>query len=168
MGPRLDGVAVGAANYAFHNLPLRLCDALGVADVQRLSAQVVEMEGRRMILKSAVAAPNREFGGIKPPTNCCGAGVRGQVDCISIPRTGKASQSPRSGLLGIVLPLAWAAVCLRYFFWVPVFPSFGSGACSSHAFLFCVHVWIVHPCKPDIFAKTYEPVDDAAKFGGAT
>lgn len=25
----------------------------------------------------------------------------------------------------------------------------------------------VYPCKPDIFAKTYEPVDDAAKFGGA-
>ena len=26
----------------------------------------------------------------------------------------------------------------------------------------------LYPCKPDIFAKTYEPVDDAAKFGGAT
>ena len=23
-----------------------------------------------------------------------------------------------------------------------------------------------YPCKPDIFAKTYEPVDDAAKFVG--
>ena len=45
----------------------------------------------------------------------------------------------------------------------------GTVCCFFAGFSLTVHKGIAgefYPCKPDIFAKTYEPVDDAAKFVG--
>lgn len=157
-------MAVGAPNNALSYFSFCLLNAFCKADVKCfVVANMIKIQGSR-IIKPAINATDRSLVVAQPLANECCTLIRLIVDTLSIARLGKTFLSPFLSFGWVILANARFAVGGFDLRRVAVFPSTGCGAASGFL-LFCVcwHVWIVrhlsHPCKPDIFAKTYEAVE---------
>lgn len=167
-----NAVAVCANHFAFDDFTFCLRNALGVADVQRLAAvNVVKFECDRVGFVPTVGTTSIQLVGIQPIANTCRAVIRLLVDHLTIAGSGQSLLPPRLHLLRSELA-----------FWARSFPALirtefsralgeKAGAAmdaskfSTGDFFPRRHPMTVpsvaFPCKPDIFAATYELVSEA-------
>lgn len=171
---RSDAVAIRANNFALLNLSLSRSDALGVTDVHGLAiSSMVKVKSDRVGAVTTVCAAMRNLVGVKPISNRLCSFVCEAVYPLSIARLFQPLLSPLAGFLRFVGAL-WAASLtagrraeLGFSLRVEASAAGNADKMAGRDIIPRRHVAIMpqmfYPCKPDIFAKTYEPADDGSK-----
>ncbi len=172
MRPCLDSVAVRAPDYTLFDFALCGRYAFGVAYVHALvGVDMIEMKRRRMLSEAAITTTSQELVVIEPPSNTRCSFVGTGVDRFPIPWHAKAVLSPQPGLFR-----RWGCT-IADFILTPRRAVLGSGAFRGkrisaddtdsirqlNRFPWRHKAMVaetVHPYKPSIFEKIYEPVED--------
>jgi len=183
--PSLDRVAVGTANNALFDLFLGLRNAFCVAYIHSfVVSNMIKMEGGGMSIKSAVTAPHINLVCIKPAADLIGALVRLSVDLFSVSWLLKSLATPIGALFagrwlaysvfilaGTRTELCRHTLCLKHLTayragmisWLCRFPRWHTLSVPQR-FENCKPD-MFHPCKADIFAATYESVEEGQTNG---
>lgn len=114
-----------------------------------------------MRVKSTIDAAMFDFIKIEPSANGSSSLVGLFVDALTVLGIAKAFFTPHLCFCRIIDALSRATITLYNFVGIPRAPSFSGLNPMLTLFLFSKNLWIVscfYPCKPDIFAATYEPV----------
>lgn len=171
-----NGMAIGTTDGALRDLSLRLPNALGERQVDLLGPfNMIEVKCGVMGTEPAVGAPVLHFVDGHELLDCSTASVRLKIDPFAIRRISKARYSPRLRFGGIVGPLLTAsalaltgAIESRIPLRKKRIPAVFTGSLDRlevhprrHAMSFqsCKDNTTTQPCKPDIFEKTYDPVE---------
>lgn len=167
---RPDPMTIGANHFALRNLPLGLRDALGVADVQRLAgSDMVELQRHGVGAIATIYASALQLVAIQPVANAGRALIRLPINGLPMSRLRKSRLPPRFHLLWRKLA-TWASpftALIRTEFRralgrkraraMAANERTGGGSIPRR------HEGLVpsvaYPCKPDIFAATYELVE---------
>lgn len=170
-----DPVTVRTADLAQCDLGLRLGDALAVADVQVLHvSDMIEVQRDGTCVVAAIDAPSRDLVVIKPSPDRGRASVRLRVDGLSVSGSGKARGTPVLGFHGVIRPGCPGGVPTPARAGRGAIPlsredrsadpagpgSFGGVFPGGHDPM-VLATDLIYPCRRDIFAATYEPVEEA-------
>jgi hypothetical protein len=167
-----NAMAVRTNHFALPDFTFGLSNAFGVAHVERLTGDdMVEFERDRVSLIPAIRAPSLQFVSVKPVSDAGRSLVGLLIDHLPVAWNCKPLLAPR-------LYLFWRKLA----FWTGSLSALvGTKPCRAlgikasstldageiprrrlgpwgHAFTVPS---VAFPCKPDIFAATYEPVSDA-------
>lgn len=154
-------MTIRTAHNAFFNLAFGLCDALGKGDIERFGAiSMVEIESAG-VYKTTINTACRGLAPTKPITNRLSSYSRS----LSIAWTSLlfCPFVIATAILRIIWPISRPTITFLNLVGIAFTPTPHSLSLSL-LFLFNVHMDIVacniYPCKPDIFAMTYEEVSD--------
>ena len=161
-------MAVRTDDLALGDLALCGCDALGVADVHRLAvANVIEVQRDRMGPVATVGAAVFHLIGVKPVSDCCRPFVGKAVLSLPVSRLLKALFAPLASFVRLMSALGSGSFAASR----RAEPGFslcmegdtagGAGELAGGGVFPRRHKQMLpamfYPCKPDIFAATYDP-----------
>ena len=167
----LDRMTVRTPHLALGDFRLCLSKALCEAHIKRLVAEMVEVKRVRVGLVPAVHASGSDLESIEPASDGCGALIRNSVHMRSISRPFKPGGSPLFHFLlwnwrtDARSVLAQSRTELRRSFCskcATALPAFKQRLFNSLPRFHLSILPDIYPCKPDIFAATYEPVESDA------
>lgn len=160
-------MAVRTNDFTLNNLQLSLRNALGVAYVQGLAgSNMVELQSNRVRAIAAICAALPKLVGIQPIANASRALIGLTVDLLSVSMSLKSALAPRLHLLRC--ELSFGAVSISApgrtepgrSLGVKCLPALSASECFRRSLGPWGHVTrvspVAYPCKPDIFAATYE------------
>ena len=162
---RNDAMTVGTTHGAFGDFRLGLLNALRAADIHGFGVAVKMVKVKcAWIVKSTINAANFCFVIADPVTNAFRSGVGRSIDLLSVARLLQPALTPFFSLLWVGLLPLWACSALTK---SGAILSESFGLKLSQAMGAVVEQWgriivgfhgcmVSHPCKPDIFAATYE------------
>jgi len=120
---------------------------------------MIEMKGGRMKIEFTINTPKSQLVGVEPTTNSGRSRVGLLVNSLPISRDCKPRQPPCLGFPRVVRANSLPSIRGSDLLGVSIFPASGGFSCASKLFFRSKHAGIIAiPCKPDIFAATYEAV----------
>ena len=165
---RNDSMTIGASYDAFGDFCLRLCNTLCVADVERLIGPIKMLKVKSAwVCKSTINTTDVGFIEADPLSNHHRSCVGNSIFSCSIPCLLKPSCTPKpslrcSGLhtLRSCPALANGRAKLRLLLCKKGSLALSTGKLFGLGVIVGFHKSIItYPCKPDIFAVTYEAVE---------
>lgn len=165
-----DPMAICADDLTFCDLALCGCDALGVADVHRLAvANVIEVQCDRMGSVSAVSAAVMDLVGVKPVANGSRPFIGKAVLSLPVSRLFQSLFAPLTSLIRLMSALGSGSFSASrraehgFSLRMEGNTAGGAGELAGCGVFPRRHKQMLpemfYPCKPDIFAATYEPAD---------
>lgn len=164
----LDRMTVRASNFALGDFRFRLTNALGGTHVHSLVGNVIEVKRMGVAIVAAIYAACRELKGIQPASNRGRSLIGGSVHSFLVAGPLQPSSppfldslfrnrraNPRSVLTKRRAELRFPLGGERYAALSAAKRPFNDGGPRFHMQI----IPLMYPCKPDIFAATYEPIE---------